>query len=519
MKYFKSPIILIHSIILSIALSWHGCGETTDISSYYYSTANTMVKTFALREDTLVMDSLQNIFFSIDLENGVIYNADSLPKGTDVSALAFEATFSSVSNAEVTQIIDGVSTVINHLNLPYSEFDFTAGDDNSISLMVLSSDGLYKRDYTIKVNVHTVVADSLAWELLESGTLPVPTDCISQKCVSTDNGYILFYTEMNGTTYTIESPDLSSWSSATLYVGEDMDWSTLISSGDRLFVISNNRELYECSDLSSLTFTECSLYGELSPYSLIGMREGILVGITESNSAYTYTYANIESGALTTAAVTNSKFPIRGFSNAIIVTSDWGTSQLIIACGELVDGSYTNAIWGFDGSSWAILNNINSGGNGAPITAREGAALIPYYSYDLDIDYDVYTIVSTYLLYGGWDGSSALRDLYYTSNLGGTWYSSSDSCFAVPNAIVRCMNADAFVVEESVNSNNTYKLSSNYINWTSILESNIETSLRLMSDTDLTAPYIYVVGGYNGSSYINQIWRGIITRFTMEQIK
>ena len=45
------------------------------------------VTRFYLKADSKVMNNLDSVFFSIDLENGVIFNADSLPKGTKISTL------------------------------------------------------------------------------------------------------------------------------------------------------------------------------------------------------------------------------------------------------------------------------------------------------------------------------------------------------------------------------------------------------------------------------------------------
>ena len=50
------------------------------------------ISTFALKADSTNIENLDKVFFTIDLENGLIYNADSLPKGTNVSELKFTLT-------------------------------------------------------------------------------------------------------------------------------------------------------------------------------------------------------------------------------------------------------------------------------------------------------------------------------------------------------------------------------------------------------------------------------------------
>ena len=44
---------------------------------------------------------LDTIFFTIDLNKGQIYNADSLPVGTDVSALIANISFDNVAQAKI----------------------------------------------------------------------------------------------------------------------------------------------------------------------------------------------------------------------------------------------------------------------------------------------------------------------------------------------------------------------------------------------------------------------------------
>ena len=45
--------------------------------------SGTAVKSFSLKENDQVLNNIDSVFFSIDLVNGMIFNADSLPVGTD----------------------------------------------------------------------------------------------------------------------------------------------------------------------------------------------------------------------------------------------------------------------------------------------------------------------------------------------------------------------------------------------------------------------------------------------------
>ena len=70
------------------------------------------ISAFSLKSDSTVLENLNNVFFTIDLEKGLIYNADSLPKGTQITKLRFNITTDSASEVNITN----VDTTYNYLN-------------------------------------------------------------------------------------------------------------------------------------------------------------------------------------------------------------------------------------------------------------------------------------------------------------------------------------------------------------------------------------------------------------------
>ena len=73
-----------------------------DDTTYSYSDSEqtTLIKGFALQADAEVLASLDSVHFTIDYDNGLIYNADSLPVGTDITALKVTVDFlNTVSSA------------------------------------------------------------------------------------------------------------------------------------------------------------------------------------------------------------------------------------------------------------------------------------------------------------------------------------------------------------------------------------------------------------------------------------
>lgn len=83
------------AISMAVAALIAGVASCNSSSSYDYEQeldGSAMVKNFTLVENDKVLADLDSVFFSIDLVSGDIFNADSLPMGTKISALAANIT-------------------------------------------------------------------------------------------------------------------------------------------------------------------------------------------------------------------------------------------------------------------------------------------------------------------------------------------------------------------------------------------------------------------------------------------
>ena len=83
-------------MLLSSLFSLVSCNKDKDNDdnySYSTSTQTTLIKSFALQADRDVLSNLDSVKFTIDYDNGLIYNADSLPKGTSITALKVTVSF------------------------------------------------------------------------------------------------------------------------------------------------------------------------------------------------------------------------------------------------------------------------------------------------------------------------------------------------------------------------------------------------------------------------------------------
>lgn len=519
-KYFSMKVSKILFSLLSVFfILFISCNDAEDEDVPLYSSySNTMVKSFYLSDDTTsIVDNLSKRFFTIDLVSGNIYNADSLPYGTDISHLVANMEFSSPSKVEI--YIKGKddsgndkTTTINYLESPSDSIDFSGGR-GSVTMTVVAADGTTQRDYVIDVRVHQVKADSLIWENLSGSGLPA-SDAVAQKTLMKD-GSVYCFTENESGEYSLfktATPGQGNCQKGTISGISDLDINSIIVSPEGFFALvgtSDSKTLVSSSDGVSWS----PVVGSSAFYSLIGMYESTLLGIVKDGSAYKYA-SYPQQGELTAVP---ADFPVSGFSNTVSYKSDWGTSQIVFVGGRLSDGhSFSNSVWGFDGENWVSLNNVNGGAGGAPITPREGAMFFTYYTYKYHSSLDYYTELLTYFIIGGSDGTKVLNDIYTTTDLGGFWTKAEDgSSLSLPKDIKGRAFASAVVCEESLD------IRSSQMSWNLLESPVIPTGMRRYTKALTTepVPFIYMFGGVdeNGDLY-DEVWRGVITRLTFEPI-
>ena len=97
----KKQRIYFFLCIATLFLSGISCNTTDDEDISYTISESVRVSAFSLAANDSVLAHLDTVFFTIDLIGGQIYNADSLPVGTDVSALIANISFDNVAQAKV----------------------------------------------------------------------------------------------------------------------------------------------------------------------------------------------------------------------------------------------------------------------------------------------------------------------------------------------------------------------------------------------------------------------------------
>lgn len=218
------------------------------------STPSVAVYKFALSPDKNILANLDSVFFSIDLENKRIFNANPLPYGTETKKLVPVITiFDNVSVIELTsRKADGTDTTHNYLAHPNDSINFANGP---VSMKVRSYDGLVECTYSITVNVSPVKMDSLVWDRAAQRPLPssisAPTE---QKTVAC--GERLVCLTRAASTYSIahtDNPYNGTWETKTVAMPAGTIVNSLAATSDKLYVLAGNdgtnAELHISSDL------------------------------------------------------------------------------------------------------------------------------------------------------------------------------------------------------------------------------------------------------------------------------
>ena len=462
--------------------------------------ANLAIKRFALSQD-LRNPGLDSIFFTVDLNNRVIYNADSLRKGTPIDKLIPVITFAGeVGGAEI--VMTGGKTregTVDYQKNPNDSIDFTG----SVVLNVKGVDNDAAISYRLKVNVHQIEPDTLIWsDVANIGFSTRLANPRAMKSVSLPDDKVLCLIEENDGSFSCSDPlDLNdfNWSVRRLDLPFEGVVQSLVSTDESLYMLDKSGNLWSGSfDLSQWNDT-----GE-DWSSIIGPYRNSVVGLTYADGSYRYAqYPRLD---LNVKEV-DPAFPVSGCSNLVTLSNKWTLSPVAFFVGGVdSQGNAVDATWAFDGSEWVCLNQ-----GGLP--ALEGASLISYYNYRPSAAGDSMVEYKVWFLVGGRLHDGTLNRVVYISYDNGVNWIRGVNSLQLPPEIPSMAYCDSFVVDVEKSSD----LSDHW-------KSTAKAPARIPNWTDgntvyWNCPYIYLVGGYapDGSLY-TKAWRGVLNRLTLSPI-
>lgn len=484
-QYFK--YILLFFAIICILPSCEKDDEDKNVLS-----DSVRISAFSFVADTAVLDNLENVFFTIDLDKGLIYNADSLPVGTDISKLKIKI---STDSAKYVNIETPDSTY-NYLDYSKKAINFT----NPVMIEVCSRSGVYKKQYKVTVNVHKMNPDQLFWGVLQYSNLPGNSiGTLAEQHTLRFNDLIYCFMK-RGEEYilaTANNPgDESNITELSLAFTPQIK--SIRSTETNLYMLDTEGALHTSVDGIVWENT-----GETYA-AIIGGYNGALLTLSQEGDTYYHDIYPRYEGY--TPQPIDKEFPISGFSDMLTYNSSWlSAPQGMIVGGRTASGELTGAMWGYDGTTWAMLNNN--------IPAREGAVLFPYITFFVD-DYWITSEKVTWFVTGGLNDTRALNDVWISNNYGVSWQRAGLN-LQLPPYITPGGYASVIINDEPYQTT--------YQHWSSIDKYTIPEGYRYMpmhsASSPELIPYIYIYCGvdFKGLMY-NQVWRGAINRLRFEPI-
>ncbi|MDE7412484.1 MAG: hypothetical protein K2N05_01660 [Muribaculaceae bacterium] len=494
LKHFSKALL-----IGALGIGALGCNskkedEPDETASIVYL-PNVAVTSFTLQADKNVMARLDSVFFSIDLDHGVIFNADSLPVGAPVNKLVPKIKYSSyIKSAKI--IMEGGTTrndTVDYIKDPNDSIDFTG----KVRLQIATANDEMKKEYIIKVNVHKEQPDSLVWGETALASLPSRMENPrNQKSVDINNKVVSMIEENDGS-YTLSvSENLygADWEKTPLSLSFTPDVRSLTASSDALYILDSTGNLLRSADGRAWSDT-----GE-DWNRIIGGYNDTAIGLKTTSEGLVHAQYPLK--GMDRKAI-SPDFPIEGYSNFVVHANKWTSSPVGFFCGGVMaDGSYSDAIWAFDGSNWVTLAK-------GSFPALRGASLVPYYAFRrtsstemLPSELEVWMIVGGEMQNGDFN-----RTLYISYDNGVNWKRGSSS-LQLPDVIPPMTQCDNIVMTttQDTNLSDAWK----------IMAPKNGRKVKWNVDGDILSwecPYIYLIGGMDADHQLcNTIWRGVLNR-------
>ena len=493
---------------------WSCNSEIVDGDDSVYGVA---VNNFKLSANDEVLAHLDSVFFSIDLVNARIFNADSLPFGTRTDKLVPIITlYDNVSVVELTFNTQKGDTTINYLKSASDSIDFSRGP---VSMRVVSWDGLAELKYQIKVNVHQVKSDSLVWN--RAARRPLPSTLVAPTEQKTTQGAERLYCLTRaGSAYSLQStanPFYDQWSAIAAAVPANAMVKTFTAAGSTLHILVDDHT--STSNYAHYTSTD-----EGRSWIATGQRLTTIYGASGNRLLANrlsddgeWMLADVENAVLYDMP---EGLPVSNASNMISYTSPLASSeQVVIVGGKGANGLPVQAVWSCDGQgNWARMN-------GNPLAwAGEEMVLAPFVTFRISGAFNPKEY-PTLLAYGGRNTDGTVnRTLYKSMDYGITWTKAED-LLQLPEEVPSVYGAQVFRYDGELHVESRATSLWEEITLSRRIPANAwlygaPVSRATEPITEWTCPYIFMFGGIQSTGNISPfVWRATFNRLTFKPLQ
>ena len=475
--------------VLSGLVACNNDDNDTETFTYSSSTQTTLVQRFGLQADNDVLANLDSVYFTIDYDKGLIYNADSLPVGTDVSGLKVTVEFlNTVASAvfNITGATEQADTTINYESGMTKSLDFTG----KTTLTVTSYDRSITKEYEVKVLVHKLNPDSLIFAQSWRRDLPgCNAATVASKTVQMGGRFLtLNYDGATATLWSAAAPNEPNWQQQSIDLPFIPNVASFTAAADALYVLATDGALYTSAD--GAAWSSCGV----AWHSLLGAYGNRVLGVINDGGAWFHDEFPRLDGYAPTAV--EDGFPVSHSSGMVQTDNTWASSQQSILVGGYdAHGNMLSDVWGYDGSCWGRINNVHS----TALPAIADATLFSYYSSKILPGVRRYGTQTTWYLMGGRLADGTLNNKIYMSRTQCITWVAGDSTIAQPTYMPRFYGAQAFVNNETLVAD----------------PANLAPRRVPAKVYSWDCPYIYIFGGYNSeNALLPNVWRGVYNRLT-----
>lgn len=373
MKLISNIRILIWTAVASLMLTacWDDNEAENVVTNYY----NDIVTSFTLQDNSNVADKLSSYSFTIDNfglsdatihsrypNDGIIFNADSLPYGVIPDSIKVTMSYSRPDSAFFCLYsLDGKLQQFSNVASDSALF-FASYPDIRLNISARGN----RKVYHVKINVHKVAGDTVKWRSI-TDELWADTKIADQRADTL--GTTVFWFVESGTSNQVITSDLKAnvrqWSapaSVNVEGGELIDLQTLYSwhknfyaTGKTSGCLLSSADGYNWQVANNeLKFTSI-LGNQLATKDVYGhWNRDSLSAIVRIDEAYHFA-VSADAKTWRIDKVIPQDFPIAGFSRPVSVAARAYngniTSRLYIVGGMLADGRLTSSTWSCDGFS------------------------------------------------------------------------------------------------------------------------------------------------------------------------
>lgn len=513
-----SKYLLALPFIVIMALMSASCNSKSDDveEGQNISYTSTVISSFSLAENEEVLRDLNTVFFTIDLDNALIFNAQPLPKGTDVSSLAVTMGTGALSAVSISFVDDnGATQTVDYLADSEAKINFAHG---AVTVTATSGDGKYSRSYKVTVNVYDVDADLLAWDDAARSELPTNlsiNDVKVARAVDFQGQPLVMTADAAGGVCLATCVDINNpmWTFVNPTLPYNVDSNSLMPSsltacGDDLYMIAGSTLLTSADGGLNWTSTDV----EMS--YIYGVYGGKLLGNVNDGSG---NYSLVEYPGNLKSALPQG-FPVSGTSQMLSYEQLWMESPVsMMIGGTLADGSLTDACWAYDGTSWCNIAVYTT-------PKRTGVTLVPYFVYRTSSTSWVTTKLTAFLAMGGTNPDGSLsKEVYVSTDFGVHWLK-ADEPLQLPDAMPAFTGASALVYSTTMSADKSASAA-----WEAVASSNmplwmehnyVKDNSGIAPVTEWECPYIYLFGGLDATDAVDKnIWRGVINRLKFKPLQ